>query len=206
MNKDQKPDHFANKAGEWDKGKTRVMNALNISKEILKNIALKGTEHLMDFGAGTGLLSQGLADRVQKITAIDYSEAMLQKFMSKSWPCETEILNIDLTEANLDFSFDGIISSMTLHHIEDIPNIFGKFHALLKAGGFVALADLEKEDGSFHSNNTGVSHFGFEEDYLRKILLSLGFSRINFTTVNVITKEAGKAMKDFPIFLVTAYR
>ena len=181
------------------------MNARKISDAILNNIDFSGNEHIMDFGAGTGLLSEGLADKVEKITAIDYSGAMLEKFYEKDWPCEIDVINIDLTKATLDYQFDGIVSSMTLHHIEDIDTLFQKFSQLLKNGGFIGLADLYKEAGDFHDNNESVEHFGFEETELIPILEKHGFSSIKFEQVNVITKDKGDQKKDYPIFLISAF-
>ena len=78
-----------------------------------------------------------------------------------SLPCELEILDIDLSKENLPRTFDGIISSMTMHHINDVNSMFNRLYSLLPTGGFIAIADLETEDGSFHTEDTGVFHFGF---------------------------------------------
>ena len=43
---------------------------------------------------------------------------------------------------------------MTLHHIPDTNGILNKFHALLEPNGYLLVADLEKEDGSFHTDGT----------------------------------------------------
>jgi 16S rRNA A1518/A1519 N6-dimethyltransferase RsmA/KsgA/DIM1 with predicted DNA glycosylase/AP lyase activity len=37
----------------------------------------------MDFGAGTGLITSQIADKVEKLTAVDVSLAMLDKLMAK---------------------------------------------------------------------------------------------------------------------------
>ncbi len=58
------------------------------------------------------------------------------------------------------------------------------------------------EDGTFHSDNSGVFHFGFERDYLNRISQEVGFKVINFETVNIINKANG----EFPIFLMTAFK
>lgn len=200
----KKPDHFSEKAKTWDKGEMRVANANRISRKILDLNQLTGEEHIMDFGAGTGLLSEGLAPFVSKITAVDYSSAMLEKFSAKKWPCTTEVLNIDLNHASIDYEFDGIISSMTIHHIEDIEQLFEKFYGLLKPGGFIALADLEEEDGSFHNNNTGVEHFGFDPKYFQSKLQKAGFISIKSERVNEIQKELDGNIKSFPVFLAVA--
>jgi 2-polyprenyl-3-methyl-5-hydroxy-6-metoxy-1,4-benzoquinol methylase len=201
-----KPDYFKDNAQDWDKGNMRVNNARKIALNIRERINLEGKEHIMDFGAGTGLLSEGIAPFIHKITAIDYSGPMLYEFNKKQWPCESETINIDLTRAKLEYTFDGIISSMTLHHIEDISDLFQKFHSLLKPGGFIALADLSKESGDFHSSNESVEHFGFDESDIRERLIKAGFFEIHFSLANTIVKEVEGNQKSFPIFLVTAFR
>jgi cyclopropane fatty-acyl-phospholipid synthase-like methyltransferase len=199
-------DYFAEKAKEWDAKSLRVLNAQNIAKGIFRKIELNGNEHLMDFGAGTGLLSSFLADRIKKITAVDFSPAMLENFRAKRWSCEVETLQMGEELDIRDTLFDGIISSMTLHHIEDIPCLFKRFHAILKPDGFVALGDLVKEDGSFHADNTGVMHFGFEKNDIETKLKVAGFVQVDFEVVHEIVKTEKDETKKYPIFLLTGKR
>jgi predicted TPR repeat methyltransferase len=206
MKMDQKADHFIDKARDWDKGSVRVQNAHKIANKIMAKIDLSGKEHIMDFGAGTGLLSEGIAPHIHKLTAIDFSAAMLEKFQQKSWPCETEVLNIDLIKANLDYEFDGIISSMTMHHINQVDAMMNKLYSLLKKEGFIAIADLEKEDGTFHKNNAGVAHFGFDPAAFAEIMEKSGFRSVNTERVHMVRKEVDGSEKEFPVFLAIAFK
>lgn len=199
-------DHFAEKAKEWDAKSLRVVNAQNIATGILRKIEFNGKEHLMDFGAGTGLLSSFLADRIKKITAVDFSPAMLENFRAKSWSCAIETIQTGEELDIRDSFFDGIISSMTLHHIQDIPGLFERFHDLLNPGGFVALGDLVKEDGSFHADNTGVMHFGFEMPDIMNKLTEAGFVQVEFEIVHEIVRTEKDRTQKYPIFLLTGKR
>ena len=68
-------------------------------------------------------------------------------------------------------------------------------------GAFIALADLDKEDGSFHPEDTeGIFHLGFKRNELQIILEKYGFGGIRFLTAHTVNKEE----KKYPIFLVTA--
>lgn len=49
----------------------RVQNAKEIATVILSNSEIKSSASVMDFGAGTGLLSYFIAPFVSKITAVD---------------------------------------------------------------------------------------------------------------------------------------
>ena len=197
-------DLFAHKSKSWDMNSKRVKNARSIAELIVKNIELKPSMEIMDFGAGTGLLSFFVAQKVGKIVAIDNSPSMLHEFSKKSneFACETEIVEKDLSQEKIDRTFDGIISSMTLHHIKDIKKLFEAFYVMLKDGGFIALADLDSEDGSFHSDNSGVFHYGFERKELEMAAKEAGFSHISFETASVIEKPH----QTFTVFLLTALK
>jgi cyclopropane fatty-acyl-phospholipid synthase-like methyltransferase len=197
-------DLFAHKSKSWDMNSTRVKNAQEIADLIVKNIKLDRSMELMDFGAGTGLLSYFVAPYVKKIVAVDNSPSMLLEFQNKcdAFGCETEVLERDLSTQTLERKFDGIISSMTIHHLEDIPALFSKFISMLNQDGFIAIADLDSEDGTFHSDNTGVFHYGFDRQLLAQYAQEAGFRDVTFSLANTINKPDGA----FTVFLMTAVK
>ena len=158
--------------------------------------------HLVDFGSGTGLLLESLAKEIGKVTAVDISPSMTDILREKSIPCELDIKELDLTKEDLDLKVDGIVSSMTIHHIKDVPALFKKFHKMLKSGGFIAIADLDSEDGTFHSVDTGVEHFGFDREEFVNFAKEAGFTNIKIEDATTILKPH----KEFGIFLLTAIK
>ena len=199
---EKKVDLFAHKSKNWDMKSRRVTNARNIAKLIVKNIKLNKEMEIMDLGAGTGLLGFFIAPFVRKIVAVDNSPSMLIEFENKcnEFQCETEAVEKDFSKETLDRKFDGIISSMTIHHLEDILALFHKLYAMLNDGGFIAIADLDTEDGSFHSDNMGVFHHGFDREALAAIAEEAGFKDVKFDTASTINKPH----RDFTVFLLTA--
>jgi cyclopropane fatty-acyl-phospholipid synthase-like methyltransferase len=202
--KENKEDLFANKSKSWDMNSKRVQNAKGIAELIVKNIKLNKSMEIMDFGAGTGLLSYFVAPYVEKIVAVDNSPSMLLEFQSKcnEFVCETEVIEKDLSVESLERSFDGIISSMTIHHLDDTLALFAKLYSMLNDGGFIAIADLDSEDGSFHSDNTGVFHHGFDREALQLIAEEAGFKQVKFDTASTINKPHCT----FTVFLLTAVK
>ena len=200
MNKD----NFEHKSKSWDMNSKRVKNAKSIGDLIVKNVDLKENYSIMDFGAGTGLLTYFIAPYVAKITAIDNSPSMLTEFKNKQseFVCETLIVEKDLSKESLDEKFDGIISSMTIHHLENIEKLFEKFYNMLTPNGFIAIADLDSEDGSFHSDNVGVYHYGFNRQELENVVKKAGFVNIEFNLASNINKPNG----NFTVFLMTAFK
>ena len=201
---EMKKDLFAHKSKSWDMNSRRVKNAEAIAETIVRNIPLRPDMHLLDLGAGTGLLSYFLAQKVGKITALDNSPSMLAEFAAKrpEFACETEILEGDIMQLPIETRYDGIVSSMTIHHIEDIPALLKRLHSILKPDGFIALADLEHEDGTFHSDNTGVYHYGFDTAQLAEMAEKAGFEDVAVHHASTITKPH----REFGVFLLTGRR
>ena len=87
-----------------------------------------------------------------------------------------EILNGILSPGVLpENSSELIISMMTLHHIEDLHTVFKCFYEILVSGGSIALVDLAKEDGDFHSDDAVYVYDGFEKEDLTLPLEKAGF-------------------------------
>ena len=195
-------DFFEHKADIYEKDDNRVSNVENIANAVIENVSLDPKMHLMDFGSGTGLLLERIAPFVRKITAIDISKSMIEQLDKKrdSLSCEIDIREIDLVSEDITDTFDGIISSMTMHHVKDIEAMFVKFYSLLNGGGIIAIADLDKEDGSFHTDDTGVYHFGFDRDAIAIAAKKAGFREVEVVDASLMHRSQG----DFPVFLLTA--
>lgn len=194
-------DYFSEKAKDFDGQKATTQNVGNIGQLILKELPFSKEMHIMDFGSGTGLLLSQVAPFVNEITAIDISASMIGvlKLKLDSIDCKVQILELDLTKQTVDTKFDAIISSMTIHHIEDVQELFNKLYLLLKDNGTIAIADLDKEDGSFHTEDTGVFHNGFDRNEFLNSAKKAGFKDLKIQTASIIEKPTGK----YSVFLLT---
>ena len=193
--------HFDKRAEGWDSGDIRVNGAKTIANAINAKIALNSDMDIMDFGVGTGLLGFEIAAQVKKVYGVDTSTQMLAKLQEKnSLELSIEPINRDIVKEPLSQTFAGLVSSMTLHHVEDLKAFFDVIYKNINENGFIAIADLETEDGTFHSDNAGVFHFGFEEKELCRVVESCGFKDVKFENINTINKPH----RDFEVFLLTA--
>lgn len=201
---------FDIKAAGWDKSYMHVDRATTIAGEILKSIPLTAKMKALEFGAGTGLLSLMLKDHLKEITLIDNSEGMVKVLNEKLITAKAKnlkVVKVDLEhEDYAEGSFDLIYTLMVLHHVGDVETIIKKFHDLLNPGGSLAIADLCREDGSFHSNGF-TGHRGFDTATLAAMLEKYGFSDVNHRKVYVIDKmTSDNSRKQFEVFLMTATR
>ena len=195
-------DLFEEKASDWDVNQMVQQLSAGVSAAIIDNVKLDADMHVMDFGAGTGLISTQIAPKVNKIKAVDISESMLDQLAAKpELKGKVEIACQNIIDKALDEKFNLIVSAMAMHHVEDTKAMIKSFADHLETNGIVALADLDKEDGTFHPPGIeGVYHDGFEREELEKLMLDAGFNSIKFVTAHTVDKEG----KQFPIFLVTA--
>ena len=194
--------YFDEKAADWDADDRRKQLSSAIGSSILAHIPLHGQMEVLDFGAGTGLISAYLAPRVHRIVAVDTSEVMLAALAAKQeLRGKVETVCVDITVNPLIARFDLVISAMAMHHVPDTAALIKSFADHLKPGGKLALADLDTEDGSFHPDEAaGVFHHGFDRGELQKMLENRGFADVRFFTAHTIMKDR----KAYPIFLVTA--
>ncbi len=178
-------------ANEWDKSQTKINMATKITSQIIKNIPLQNHHNVMDFGCGTGLVGLNIAPLVAKLVGADLSTEMLRNFKAKAEA--QQLANVDTIELSVDShlgdsEYDAVVSAMTVHHIEKPNELFSKFASAIKSGGYLGVADLAKEDGTFHSDNTGVYHYGFSQDEFEGFFTNNGFEKPKITVAHTIDK------------------
>jgi tRNA (cmo5U34)-methyltransferase len=183
-----------------------VRLARAVADEIARQIHLSHDMDVLDFGCGTGLLTLALQPLVRSVTGSDASSGMLdvlrQKVQAQGLANVETILLDREVPLSLDARFHLIVSSMALHHVANLAPLFSRFHEQLEPGGRVALADLDREDGSFHEDARDVFHLGFERSELQTLLAAAGFVGLDVTTATITRKEN----RDYPVFLITGRR
>lgn len=200
---------FDKAATTWDDEPRRVKLAGDVARTVIREVGLSPDMNVLDYGCGTGLVTLQLQPYVGSVTGADTSRGMLEVLRRKireSGLANVSAVLIDTDkEIPVEGKFNLVVSSMTMHHIQDVETLFRKFHNLLLPGGRLCVADLDAEDGSFHSNTTGVAHFGFDRREVRSMLGNAGFEDIREVTASVIVKDSdSEAQRAYPVFLMTA--
>ena len=196
---------FDARAREWDKDKMHTDRSAAIAAELEKMIPLDTSMKALEYGAGTGILSFLLKDRFAEITLMDNSTEMIKVCAEKIGYHKTDhILPIcfDLEHKDYDGHFDIIYNQMVLHHVNDYESIIGTFYSMLNPEGYLAIADLYTEDGSFHGADVQV-HLGFDPESLAEILKHIGLKHIEYKSCFEVTRESGLK---YPVFLLVAQK
>ena len=201
--------YFDERAKDWDANPLRVERARITAQAIREAIPLRPGMTALELGCGTGLLSFALQPDFASITLADTSQGMLEVLSDKIKAAGVDNmhpLRLDLASDPLPAShFDIIYSLMTMHHIPDTDQTLRQFHALTAPGGWLCIADLENEDGSFHKDTPDFDgHNGFDRDTLKSKVEAAGFENVRFATVFFVRKQIDGAEKAFPMFLMTA--
>lgn len=197
-------------ANSWDQEPRRVKLAQDIVSAMRRELPLDAAMEVLDYGCGSGLVTLGLQPLVGKITGADSSKGMLEVLQRKLEEGKVEnatVQLLDLELQTLEASYDLITSAMTLHHVQDVSALIASLAAALKPGGFLALADLETEDGSFHSDSAGVLHHGFSREFLAAEFSKNGLREVRVVTAAVMEKrgEDGSS-RPYPVLLCLGRR
>jgi 2-polyprenyl-3-methyl-5-hydroxy-6-metoxy-1,4-benzoquinol methylase len=198
--------YFDKKARTWDDDPRKVLRAQKVAAHIRKRVPLNSSMRALEYGCGTGLLSFALKKELGEITLADTSKEMLRVLAEKIQRAQLKNmtpLHLDLTEGTAcAHKFDFIYSLMVLHHVTDLHGIFAALKNLLHEGGYLCIADLDKEDGSFHGNGF-EGHNGFDRDELRGLIAASGFGDIHYDDCFVFRKRHQGELRDYSIFLMS---
>ena len=202
---------FDDKAAVWDDDK-KYLRAKKVYERIndfikAENFYSKNTNNtLLDFGCGTGLLGFNFINDFQEIHFADISEGMLNKVKCKA---ESEnILNYKTFKLSEDFAgcnkfpfYSTIVTLLAFHHINDIEQILQLLASHIVQDGFLAVSDLDVEDGSFHAPMK-VPHNGIDRNTILNFMKNAEFEILCNETVYVEEKIIGSNIKEYPIFLI----
>lgn len=194
---------FDDQAASWDDDPAKIERAAAVADVIASTIELDGSERLLEYGAGTGLVTRALQDSVGPLTMADTSSGMRDVMLAKVADGairDGRVWDVDLAVSPApDEQFDLIVTVLTLHHIHEVSTVLACFATLLDLDGRLCVVDLDHEDGSFHGAEADVHH-GFRRDEMADLLTEAGFASIEFHDCHHVDRHD----KKFPMFLAVA--
>ncbi len=177
--------YFDELAGKFGRGYVPGRSWKGLAETLLKLI---DPGVVADLGAGEGTLAQLLAQRAEKVIAVDSSEKMVE-FGSK--------LAADHGYANLEYrlgdigappisnnSVDLALFSQALHHAAKPAAALAEAFRITKPGGRTVVLDLLKHDFEQARELYADVHLGFSEVELRDHLEAAGFVAIESAIVD----------------------
>ncbi|WP_018404640.1 class I SAM-dependent DNA methyltransferase [Marinobacter gelidimuriae] len=203
---------FDQLAQTWDQKPSRVALARSVATTITELVPLTDQMDAMEYGCGTGLVTLFLASLLREVDAVDSSGEMLVRLREKI--AEQGVKNIHPLPLDLEHhgwdrqillsgtGYDLVLTSMTLHHITDPADLIQHFFSLIRPGGYLTIADLDREDGSFHGDTPDVRHHGFERDHLKALMATAGFEDVRAVTAHTIRRSRDDGTEArYPVFV-----
>jgi ubiquinone/menaquinone biosynthesis C-methylase UbiE len=191
---------FDARARTWDDDAKRQRARL-VADGIRGRVPLNRSMSVFEYGCGTGLLSFELRPSVGSMLLADSSEGMLEVVREKiaATPgASMTAVALDLTrDAAPAGPFDLVCSQLVLHHVVPLEPVLDTFCRMLRPGGWLCVADLEAEDGSFHGEGF-TGHHGFERAAFERSLSGCGLTAISWEICFDVTRDSGRK---YPVFL-----
>jgi SAM-dependent methyltransferase len=135
-----------------------------------------------DLGAGEGTLAQLLAQRAEKVIAIDLSPKMVE--FGQNLALQNGLTNLEYRIGDIesppieDNSLDLAILSQALHHAEHPQRAIDAAFRILKPGGRLIVLDLAQHHFEEARELYADRWLGFSESELAAMLQKAGFGQI----------------------------
>jgi ubiquinone/menaquinone biosynthesis C-methylase UbiE len=150
---------------------------------------------IADLGAGEGTFSQLLAQRAQRVIAVDNSAKMVE--FGARLARENGIANLEYRLGDLesppieDSTIDLAFFSQSLHHALHPERAVAAAARLLKPGGRIVILDLKKHSFEQARELYADTWLGFSEVELRGFLESAGFAGVQSWVVDREAQSPG---------------
>ncbi|CAM3988932.1 class I SAM-dependent methyltransferase [Mesobacillus thioparans] len=121
---------------------------LKARETLFNDIHFQPGDKVLFVGAGTGADIERLPYEHLEITAIDYSEDMLQKAKDKFRASKISFLKMDAQELDFaDDAFDYVVGSLILSVVPDNRKAFGEMLRVCRKDGLVLVFDKFSQPG-----------------------------------------------------------
>jgi ArsR family transcriptional regulator len=132
-----------------------------------------------DLGCGTGRVSQALAPWVDRVVAVDESEAMLDAARARLEPEANVELRLGRLESLpiADGELDAATLVLVLHHVGDPAGALREVARVLRPGGRLLLVDMQPHERLQYREEMGHVWLGFAASRVVDLLAATGFEQ-----------------------------
>ena len=183
--RDKARSYFDRLAGKFGRSYCPGRSWKGLAETLLK---LMPPQVIADLGAGEGTFSQLLAQRAEKVIAVDNSEKMIE--FASGVARENGYQNLEFRLGDIeeppidDASVDVAFFSQALHHAEKPQRAIESAFRILRPGGRVVILDLLKHNFEEARELYADVWLGFSEVEIIQFLESAGFRDASLSVVD----------------------
>ena len=180
-------DSWDDYALEWDLNDDAINYSEKAYKSLLQVVKIEN-KNILDFGCGTGLLTEKMASSAKTIVALDLSSKMISVLNSKnirnvisiSEPLTTELIKNSTAFEN---KLNIIVASSVCSFLPDYESTLKLLKSLLLNDGFFVQWDWLSPENK--------PEFGLSEARINKALKDAGFKQVSITKPFSISGSEG---------------
>jgi len=176
-------------AANWENDPATHAFAQSVFQQLTKILSLQG-KHILDFGCGTGLLSQLMSPLARDIVALDSSEAMIEELDRK------ELRNVEPVVDSLTRGlvaqhpafrkqFDLVVASSVCAFLPNLQDVADIIVTLVDEGGYFVHFDWLADESGMASEN------GLTQSDIESVLKNAGFSAVETRVAFDVVTEKG---------------
>lgn len=177
---------FDQHATQWDQLARELLPVADYRAQLLKNVPK--CENLLEVGGGTGTLLAELADKSQRLLAVDHSPAMLAEARQRAAQQGLQKVEFRLGEMShlplSDGEAEWAVLDMVLHHAPHPALVLCELARVLDPQGGVTIADLQRHEQEWVRNRLADQWLGFDMAELEEWFAAAGFAQPTFCSIS----------------------
>lgn len=177
--------YFENVATNWDEMRSGFF-PVSVRERAIEEIETTPGTKIADVGAGTGFITEGLAELPVEVIAIDESKPMLE-VMEKKFGHQKNIDYLVSESENIQLQDNSVkyaLANMYLHHVENPAASIAELYRIVQPGGKLVITDLDKHNFEFLLTEHHDRWMGFERVDITQWFEQAGFKNVIIDCVN----------------------
>jgi len=177
---EQGAEFFENVGARWDQLRIDAFGSV-FHLEALAAL-LPACWTVADVGCGTGYMLGTLAERFNRVIAVDPASSMLKE--ARNRPELASVGNVEFREGSLaglpieSSQLDLAVASLVLHHVTEPARALAELHRCLRDGGRLLIVEQQEHENEDFRDRMGDHWRGFSAEALGDWILKAGFTDV----------------------------
>ncbi|APG26618.1 ArsR family transcriptional regulator [Syntrophotalea acetylenivorans] len=182
---------FDQHATQWDQLARELLPVADYRNQLLQQVPRCHT--LLELGGGTGSMLPALANKADRILAVDHSAAMLAE--ARKYAERQALKNIDFRLGEMshlplgDAEVNWAVLDMVLHHAPRPALVLHELSRVLNSHGGVTIADLQRHEQEWVRTRLADQWLGFDIAEMENWFIEAGFEKPEFHYVSAIGQK-----------------